>query len=48
MIGELYGKDDQKILVVDGDGYLWDEIDGDTTLFPSAMVTPAAKANPAS
>ncbi len=33
MIGELYGKDNQKILVVDTDGYLWGEIDGDTLSF---------------
>jgi len=33
MIGELYGKDNQKILVVDTDGYLSDEIDGDTLSF---------------
>jgi hypothetical protein len=33
MIGELYGKDNQKILLVDTDGYLWGEIDGDTLSF---------------
>jgi len=33
MIDELYGKDNQKILVVDTDGYLWGEIDGDTLSF---------------
>jgi len=33
MIGELYGKDNQRILIVDTDGYLWGELDGDTLSF---------------
>ncbi len=32
-IGELFGKDSRKILVVDTDGYIWGEIDGDTWSF---------------
>jgi len=33
MIGELFGKDNRKILIVDYDGYLSGEIDGDTLSF---------------
>ena len=32
-IGELYGKDNRRLLFADSDGFLWAEIDGDTLSF---------------
>ena len=32
-IGELYGKDNRKLLITDTDGFLWGELDGDTLSF---------------
>jgi hypothetical protein len=32
-IGELFGKDNKKVMVADTDGFIWGDIDGDTFSF---------------